>query len=103
MNAKDALAGALNAVPKVIRRQDYTPPSHKISRVKLDFTLGVESTKVINEFDFESSSGKSSPISLHGDELGFISVAVDGALLASDAYSATPQELVIHSLPQKDV
>lgn len=101
MNAKDALAGALGAAPKVIRRQDYTPPSHKISRVKLDFTLGVESTKVINEFDFESSSGKPGPISLHGDELGFISVAVDGVLLASDAYSANPQELVIHSLPAK--
>ena len=101
MNAKDALAGALTTAPTVIRRQDYTPPSHKISHVRLDFTLGVESTTVINDFDFESGSGAEGPISLHGDELTFVSVAVDGVALKDNQYSATSQELRIHTLPAK--
>ena len=55
MQARDAnAAGPAGAPePRVIRRQDYKAPSHRISTVALDFTLGLESTRVINTFDFE--------------------------------------------------
>jgi hypothetical protein len=50
MNARDSLTPGAVA-PTVIHRNDYTPPSHRIAWVRLDFTLGLECTRVINEFE----------------------------------------------------
>jgi len=56
MNAKDALAPALDSTPVVIHRQDYQPPDYRIHQVQLDFTLDLTATRVINEFDFERTA-----------------------------------------------
>jgi len=44
MQARDATAAGPTGVPepRVIRRQDYKAPSHRISTVSLDFTLGLD-------------------------------------------------------------
>ena len=84
MNARDALSPT-NTTPTVILRQDYRPPSHRLSAVKLDFTLSLDATRVVNEFSFERA-GDSAALHLHGDELTLVSVAVDGRLLKSDEF-----------------
>ncbi|NBP27296.1 MAG: aminopeptidase N [Betaproteobacteria bacterium] len=97
MNARDAL-GPTNTTPTVILRQDYRPPSHRLSSVSLDFTLSLDATRVVNEFSFERA-GDSAALHLHGDELTLVSIAVDGRPLKSDEFEYSPQHLQIHQLP----
>jgi aminopeptidase N len=101
MSARDALTPA-PTVPVVIRRSDYRPPSHRIGDVRLDFTLGLESTRVINEFSFVRS-GTDSRLRLHGDELGFVGVSVDGRALDATEFDVSPQHLEIFDLPASGV
>ncbi|MBU3725082.1 MAG: aminopeptidase N [Burkholderiaceae bacterium] len=97
MNARDSVNPA-PAAPTTIHRQDYRPPSHRITSVKLDFTLHLESTRVVNEFTFERT-GDSSELHLYGDELTLVSVAIDGRQLTQDEFAHSPQHLHIHQAP----
>ncbi len=99
MNARDSLASTTPS-SLVIRRLDYTPPSHRIGQVRLDFTLGIESTRVINEFDFEAV-GDAQSLALHGDELTLISVSINGQLLADHELDYSSQHLQISGLPNR--
>jgi len=101
MTARDALNPALTA-PTVISRQDYQPPTHQIESVKLDFTLGLEATRVINEFTFRRNGNQAS-LRLHGDEITLVSVAVDGRTLESAEFECSPQHLEIFRLPESGV
>jgi aminopeptidase N len=101
MNARDSLSPSI-ATPAVIHRQDYQPPSHRISSVKLEFTLGLEDTRVVNEFSFERT-GTEAALKLHGDELGFVSVAINGKTLTADEFEVSPQHLHIHTAPAEGV
>ncbi len=101
MNARDSLSPAITT-PAVIHRRDYQPPTHHISSVKLDFTLGLEDTCVVNEFAFERT-GSQAALTLHGDELGFVSVALNGRTLAADEFDVSPQHLHIHNAPAQGV
>jgi aminopeptidase N len=99
MNARDSLSPAI-ATPAVIHRQDYRPPTHRILTVRLEFMLGLEDTRVVNEFAFERT-GSEAALKLHGDELGFVSVAIDGKTLSADEFEVSPQHLHIHNAPAK--
>ena len=100
MNARDALAPSVQT-PSVIHRNDYTPPSHRIQGVRLDFTLGLESTRVVNEFAFEavSEGGLAGELRLHGDELTLVSVMVDGVDWPLERMDSSPQHLHLRQLP----
>jgi aminopeptidase N len=84
MSARDALT-QIPSTPVVIRREDYRPPTHRISNVKLQFTLDLERTQVINEFECEST-GTEKGLHLYGDELSLVSVSVNGRPLESDEF-----------------
>lgn len=98
MSARDALNPAITT-PVVIRRHDYQPPTHRVESVSLDFTLGLEATRVVNEFTF-ARTGDQSALCLYGDELTFVSVAVDGRTLAPTEFDVSPQHLEIFNLPE---
>ena len=98
MTARDALNPAVTA-PTVIRRQDYQPPTYRIDSVALDFTLGLEATRVVNEFTFRRNGNQAS-LRLHGDELTLVSVAVDGRTLSPAEFKCSPQHLEIFNLPE---
>ncbi len=104
MNARDSLTPGAVA-PAVIHRNDYTPPSHRIAWVRLDVTLGLECTRVINVFSFESSNpaADSSELRLHGDELTYISVAVDGTPWPALLVDHSPMHLHLREVPQQGV
>jgi aminopeptidase N len=108
MNARDSLNTAINSDPAVIHRQDYQPPSHHISCVRLDFTLGVQTTRVINEFAFQerretAPPGSSGTLTLQGDELEFVQVWCDGEPLADHQIDASPSHLKLRDLPPSGV
>lgn len=101
MSARDALNPAITK-PVVISRHDYQPPTHRIESVSLDFTLGLEATRVVNEFTF-TRIGNQSSLRLHGDELTFVSVSLDSRTLAPPDFDVSPQHLEIFNLPEAGV
>ncbi len=97
MNARDAIVSGLSQAT-VIHRKDYRPPSHRIHRVWLDFTLGLERVQVVSRFSVERQ-GDASDLCLHGDELTLVRVSLDGHDLSPDQYEASPQYLRIKEVP----
>jgi aminopeptidase N len=68
------------STPAIIRREDYRPPAWAVPEVALDFTLGLEHTRVSAELSVRrNSDGDASPaIRLNGDGLTALAVTVDG-------------------------
>ncbi len=66
--------------PTVIRREDYRPPAWLVPEVELDFTLGLERTRVSAELSVKRNpAGDASPtLRLNGDGLTALAVTVDG-------------------------
>ncbi|HYD31850.1 MAG TPA: aminopeptidase N, partial [Azospirillaceae bacterium] len=88
--------------PKVIRRQDYTPPPYRIDTVGLRFELGEEATTVHSRLAMRANPdrpGGPFPLVLDGQKLELVSVTLDGRALSADAYTVTPDSLTLINLP----
>ncbi|WP_371514443.1 aminopeptidase N [Novosphingobium sp. TH158] len=66
------------AAPPVIRREDYRPPAWLVPEVRLDFALGIETTKVSSRLSVRRN-GDDRTLRLNGDGLMAQAVCVDGA------------------------
>ena len=88
-----------NAVP--VRLEDYRPTEYDIARVDLDFRLQPEATRITARLAIERRDGTvpGTPLVLNGDEIELVGLAMDGVTLAADAYTATPDKLVVHRPP----
>ncbi len=78
-----------------IRRDDYRPPDWLVPDIALNFTLGIEKTRVQSKLNVERNpkgSGSNS-LRLNGDELKPVGVWVDGA--RTDGWSMDEDDLVI--------
>lgn len=64
--------------------------------------LDLKATRVINEFRFHRN-GSAKDMHLHGDELTFVSVSLDGRLLAPESFDVSSQHLVIYDVPEEGV
>src|SRR5919112_2715384 len=62
-----------------IRREDYRPPDWLVPEIRLDFDLGLETTRVRATLSVERNGGHDRPLRLDGGELELVSVKVDGA------------------------
>jgi aminopeptidase N len=73
------------ATPNVIRRADYAPPAFLIDTVALEFDLVPERTVVRNTMRVRRNPDAShaSNLELMGEQLEFVSAAIDGAAFAS--------------------
>ncbi|SIO29768.1 alanyl aminopeptidase. Metallo peptidase. MEROPS family M01 [Burkholderia sp. GAS332] len=73
------------ATPNVIRRADYAPPAFLIDTVALEFDLVPERTVVRNTMRVRRNPDAShaSNLELMGEQLEFISAAIDGAAFAN--------------------
>ncbi|MBP2231568.1 aminopeptidase N [Azospirillum agricola] len=96
--------------PKAIRLQDYRPPAHLIDTVDLHVDLGEEVTTVRavlairrNPARAESATPGAAPepLTLDGQRLELVSVALDGRTLGADAYTLTPDNLTIPGTPDR--
>jgi aminopeptidase N len=72
------------ATPPVIRRADYTPPAFLIDTVALEFDLAPERTTIRNTMrvrrnpDAASGAARDTSLELMGEQLDFVSAAIDG-------------------------
>lgn len=85
-----------------VRLQDYRPSDWLIDKVDLDIALHPSATRVRARLALRPNPAASgaAPLRLDGDELSLASIAIDGAPLPKDAYTATPDNLTIAQPPQ---
>ncbi len=83
-----------------VRLSDYQPPDYAIDTVALDFSLAPLQTRVTSRQKMRPLT-PGAPLVLDGDELTLVSIAIDGSLLADDAYQATPQRLTVIAPPRE--
>ncbi|MEP0944882.1 MAG: aminopeptidase N [Rhizobiaceae bacterium] len=90
-----------NSAP-TIKLKDYAPSDFNIRDVHLDVSLDLQATQVSTSITFlrTQHAPKASSLVLDGDELKLISVAINGIALDPQDYTATPQKLEIHKLPE---
>jgi aminopeptidase N len=86
-----------------IRLADYRPPDFLIDTVDLVFTLAEIDTKVEARLGLrrnpEASDGRA-PLSLDGEEIELLALALDGERLGADRYEKTPEGgLVLARVP----
>ena len=86
----------------MIYRLDYAPPTHRIDWIRLDFTLGLESTRVVNEFAFQRT-GSERDLWLHGDELELIRVTLNSQDLPLHTLDTSASHLRIVGAPAAGV
>ncbi|WP_114858257.1 aminopeptidase N [Azospirillum brasilense] len=90
--------------PKAIRLQDYRPPAHLIDTVDLFFDLGEEATTVRAQLGLRRNPARDDaaalPLTLDGQRLELVSVALNGQPLGDADYTVTPDHLTVHSVPE---
>jgi aminopeptidase N len=87
--------------PPVIRLEEYRPTDYLIGAIDLDIRLDPKATRVVSRLSVRPREGTppGTPLSLDGDGLVLKGLALDAAVPPEDAYSATPDRLVLHSPP----
>jgi aminopeptidase N len=88
--------------PKAVLLSDYRPPAFLIDRVELDFTLEETATVVAARLAIRRNPAawdKTVPLTLDGQKLELISVAIDGAFLEPTAYTLDDDRLTILDPP----
>jgi aminopeptidase N len=88
-----------DAETATIRLADYTPPAYLIDEIALVFSLEPDATLVAARSHVRRTGDTPRPLVLQGERLELQSIAIDGELLASDAYRLEPGQLVIDNPP----
>jgi aminopeptidase N len=86
-----------------IRLADYRPPDYLIDEVHLDVALDKNATRVVSTLTLRPNpQGRpGARLDLDGDELNFVSLALDGLPLDPGAYEVSADRLVLHQPPQR--
>jgi aminopeptidase N len=84
-----------------IRLSDYRAPDWLIEKVELDISLDPTKTRVRAKITLKPSSNAASPspLALDGDDLTLATLSIDGQLLGTESYAATPDSLTILQPP----
>jgi aminopeptidase N len=82
-----------------VRLEDYRPPDWLVQTVELDVSLDQTATRVRARLALipNPQGAPGAPLVLDGDGLTLKSLALDGAPLSADAYTATPDRLTIQT------
>jgi aminopeptidase N len=87
-----------------VRLADYRPPDWLVETVHLDVSLHPTATRVHATLSLQpniAAGASPAAVVLDGDGLNLVSVAIDGAPLAAEAYVATPDKLTISQTPPR--
>ena len=88
--------------PRAIRLADYKAPDFRIEIADLDFLLDPQVTKVTARLQIvRKTSG--APLTLHGEGLKLVSLALDGQALAPNEFHLDDKSLTIPALPDRFV
>lgn len=85
----------------IIHLEDYKPTPYVIETISLTITLLPEATTITARTKVRPRDGVANPgaLQLDGDDLRFISIAIDGERLADDAFEALPGRFILHTPP----
>ena len=92
-----------DATPQTVYLKDYTPPEYLISTVDLRFELDETQTQVYAELNLQRnpvSPVSGSGLTLVGENLELISLAINEQRLSATDYTLTPESLTLHNVPQ---
>ena len=96
-------AGAKAAAePPTTRLEDYLPPAFLVDRVEIEFDLGVAETRVRSRLALTRNTDKDAPggpLVLDGDEIELVSLAIDGAPVATGGYVLDEKHLTVEDVP----
>ncbi len=89
--------------PQPIYRKDYRPPAYLVDDVQLRFTLDETATVVQARLSMRRNPAVEGtpPLTLDGEDLTVLSIAIDGRELADDAYTYAERTLTIPDVPAK--
>jgi aminopeptidase N len=92
-----------DASPQTVYLKDYSPPEYLIETVELEFDLDEQHTVVRSRLSLRrnpQSHSESFSLSLTGEELELIGIALDGLALTETDYVLTPEVMMINQVPQ---
>src|SRR5689334_1094233 len=89
--------------PRPVRLSEYRPPDWLVETVDLQVNLHPKETPVRAALKLKPNpaAGAPAPLTLDGDGLTLVSLKIDGAPVAKDAYVATPDGLTIAQPPHR--
>ena len=89
--------------PRPVRLSEYRPPDWLVETVDLRIDLHPTRTPVRATLKLKPNpaAGAPAPLTLDGDGLTLVSLKIDGAPVAKDAYVATPDSLTIAQPPHR--
>ncbi len=89
--------------PRPVRLSEYRPPDWLVETVDLHVNLHPTQTPVRATLKLKPNpaAGAPAPLTLDGDGLTLVSLKLDGAPVAKDAYVATPDGLTIAQPPHR--
>ena len=91
------------APPQPTRLADYRPPAFVVDTVDLTFDLGESETRVKSRLTLRrnpQAADATAPLTLDGDALELVSLALDGEALGANRWRSTDEgELVIDDVP----
>ena len=93
-----------DATPQTIYLKDYTPPNYLISTVDLRFELAETLTEVYSELNMQTNPASQShddTLTLSGEGLELISIALNDQRLSANDYTLTSESLTLHRVPQE--
>ena len=89
--------------PQPIRLADYRPFPFAIETTRLVFDLHPSATRVRAELTVRRTGAPGEPLTLNGERLKLLSVAIDGQALSANQYGVDAEHLTIHEVPDQFV
>ncbi|PIB96540.1 aminopeptidase N [Caulobacter sp. X] len=89
--------------PQPIRLADYRPFPFAIETTRLVFDLHPSATRVRAELAVRRSGAAGEALTLNGERLKLLSVAIDGQALGANQYVADAEHLTVHEVPDQFV
>lgn len=90
----------MTAVHKKTFLKEYSPPDFTIEKVFIDFALYDAYTLVDTTLHIKKCTEEDSPLILNGVMLELMELKLDGQVLAPEAYTLTPEALMISNPPK---
>ncbi len=92
-----------DAVPSIIKLEDYAQPSYWIEQVDLQFELDENITRVVSNLSLvrNPSGHDDGTLELNGEKLELGAILLDGAPLAADRYEVSDTALKLFALPER--
>ena len=95
-----------DTTPHTIRLEDYRPSAFLIDRVRLDFELGEEESRVRSRLEIRrnpAAEDAQSNLELQGEELEMLSLSLNGVDLTQNGYALNDQGLTLFRVPDQFV